>query len=145
MPWRRRRGPRPTPKTTCAVSRCWWSRTIRSSATRHTLPEALGLLGVQVTICLQADEALDRLARQSFDAMVSDIRFPGPMDGIDLARTVARRYPALPVPLITGFGSTRRETADFVVLRKPVRLPVLANAIHTGVAAQNSSSGAAGE
>ena len=77
--------------------------------------------------------------------MVSDIRIPGPVDGIDLARTVARRYPALPVLLITGFGSTRRETADFVVLRKPVRLRVLADAIHTVVAAQNSSSGAAGE
>lgn len=112
---------------------------------RYTLPEALGLLGVEVTICLQADEALDRLARQSFDVMVSDIRIPGPMDGIDLARTVARLYPALPVLLITGFGSTRRETSDFVVLRKPVRLRVLANAIHTVVAAQNSSSGAAGE
>lgn len=48
-------------------------------------------------------EALERLARQRFDAVVTDVVMPE-MNGITLTREISRRYPDLPVMVMTGFS-----------------------------------------
>lgn len=56
--------------------------------------------GLVVVECGDADEALDVLRTGTLIAlMFSDIRMPGTMDGIALARIVKRDYPAVKVVL----------------------------------------------
>src|SRR5688572_13222061 len=42
-------------------------------------------------------------ARPDLDVLVTDVSMPA-MDGLQLARTVRRRWPSLPVVIITGLG-----------------------------------------
>lgn len=50
-----------------------------------------------------ADEALDILKRAHVDAIVMDLKLPG-RDGIEFAEIVLRKYPALPVIVLTAYG-----------------------------------------
>jgi DNA-binding NtrC family response regulator len=47
-------------------------------------------------------DALDKMKRERFDAVITDIKMPE-MDGIILTREIARQYPGTPVMVMTGF------------------------------------------
>jgi two-component system NtrC family sensor kinase len=55
------------------------------------------------------------------DAVVSDIVMPGDADGLDLARTLRREFPRLPVVLASGYSDKAQAATDegFRLLRKP--------------------------
>ena len=89
------------------------------------------------------EDALGKLAggvEPTLIAILSDINMPG-MDGLDLLGEVKRRYPALPVMMVTAYGDDERRrrakelgAAEF--LSKPidfdrlrVRLRQLPNAV----------------
>jgi PAS domain S-box-containing protein len=57
-----------------------------------------------VTTAADAEEALERLAADRFDCVVSDYEMPG-CDGIELLDAVREREPELPFILFTGRGS----------------------------------------
>jgi len=63
--------------------------------------ERSGELLIEVTP--SATQALDLMAKQKFDAVVSDYQMPG-MDGIALLKEVRSRNPGLPFILFTGKG-----------------------------------------
>jgi CheY-like chemotaxis protein len=87
-------------------------------------------LGYEVAYAAQARDALAMLERgEPVDLVLSDILMPGGMSGLDLARILRQRYPALPVVLITGYsGSASEAIADrFAILRKPFDLVQLAD------------------
>ncbi|UJR78756.1 sigma-54-dependent transcriptional regulator [Sandaracinus amylolyticus] len=78
-------------------------------------------------------EALQRVARERFDLVVSDVEMPG-MRGIDLVQAIHARSPDQLVLLITAFGSidlamqaVRAGAADF--LAKPFTIEALLQAI----------------
>jgi CheY-like chemotaxis protein len=72
-------------------------------AFRATLAEQLRQLDVQVHVASSAEAAVDALAGGlGVHGMVSDIRLGQGPSGIDLARTVHARWPALPVLLMSG-------------------------------------------
>ncbi|HVY25106.1 MAG TPA: EAL domain-containing protein [Polyangiaceae bacterium] len=80
--------------------------------------------GHRVIACSSGEEALAVLARETFDAMVSDVRMPG-MTGMDLLRAVRERDLDLPVLLMTGdpeldSASAAVEYGAFQYLTKPV-------------------------
>jgi DNA-binding NtrC family response regulator len=50
------------------------------------------------------EEALRKLAEDSFDMVITDLRMPK-MGGMDLLRTIKDKFPHLPVVVITGFGT----------------------------------------
>ena len=52
-------------------------------------------------------QALERLQREGYDLLITDIVMPG-LDGIALALKVARDYPDLPVLLMTGYSAERQ-------------------------------------
>lgn len=49
-----------------------------------------------------ADEAL-KMDLQAYDLVFSDVQMPGSMDGIELAKFIAKRFPGLPVLLASGY------------------------------------------
>lgn len=70
--------------------------------------------------------ALDILASENIDIMLSDVRMPG-MDGLELLKSVNSRYPSVVCILITAYGNVeiaveamKRGAADFLI--KPVNL-----------------------
>lgn len=73
-------------------------------------------------------EALDILSRdQNFDLVLTDMQMPV-MDGIELARSVKKKLPTLPIILLSSLGDERNK--DFpglfnAVLTKPIKHQVL--------------------
>lgn len=61
--------------------------------------------GISVCPVENGPAALDRLAGERFDIVVSDVRLGPAMSGVDLLRSVRERERDLPVILITGFDS----------------------------------------
>lgn len=56
----------------------------------------------KVTLAADGADALNLLAEEPFDAVVSDLEMPG-MSGWELLARVHKRYPRLPVILMTAF------------------------------------------
>jgi CheY-like chemotaxis protein len=78
--------------------------------------------GHQVEHCASAHDALHFLERDArFDAIFSDLVMPGGMDGLDLARSVRERWPAIPILLATGYSDSVERAAreGFPILSKP--------------------------
>ncbi|WP_448190689.1 response regulator [Azospirillum sp. sgz301742] len=97
--------------------------------TATTLLEGFGYAVVHAE---NADRALEVLGKgRRFDLVFSDIVMPGSMNGLDLARTVRERFPALPVLLTTGYSNTANtaEAEGFRLLQKPYRPEILAEAV----------------
>jgi two-component system response regulator FlrC len=72
--------------------------------------------------------AVERLARESFDLVVTDLRMPGPLDGMALLRRLRAEQPETEVVVLTAYGSV--ETAveamrlgAFDYLQKPLGSP----------------------
>ncbi|MBV8526461.1 MAG: response regulator [Acetobacteraceae bacterium] len=83
-------------------------------------------LGYRVLTVGDAASALEAIGKETFDLVVSDIIMAGAMDGLALARTIRERQPGLPVLLVTGYSQVANEAkADFIVIRKPFKLPEL--------------------
>jgi two-component system NtrC family sensor kinase len=89
-------------------------------------------LGYEARRARNAGEALTMLSNGgSFDLLLSDIVMPGGTSGLDLARTVRQRFPALPILLTTGYSTAAREAAaeGLTILQKPYRRQTLASAL----------------
>ena len=69
--------------------------------------------------------ALDALGGVVYDVVVTDLSMPG-MSGRELAAEVRRRFPALPVVLLTGDTDAQAEGSDVAaVVQKPFQLDAL--------------------
>ncbi len=66
--------------------------------------EELTKAGYQVTAVLSAQAALNALAKEPFDLMITDIRMPG-QNGIELVTKVMSLQPNLPVIINTAYQS----------------------------------------
>ena len=77
--------------------------------------------------------ALDALGGVLYDIVVTDLSMPG-MSGRELAAEVRRRFPTLPVVLLTGDTDAQAEGSDVAaVVRKPFALDVLDAAVQQAV------------
>ncbi|HUC11098.1 MAG TPA: response regulator [Stellaceae bacterium] len=85
-------------------------------------------LGYSVIRVSSSDQALSYLEQSGdVDLLLSDIVMPGSRNGVDLARIVRERYPALPILLSSGYSAVARDAADegLLILSKPYRMAVL--------------------
>ncbi|MFH0946671.1 MAG: sigma-54 dependent transcriptional regulator [Planctomycetota bacterium] len=71
---------------------------------RVTLSDDLAEVGHVVTSLDNGAAALEALAADRFDVVISDLRMPG-ADGLEVLRTARERCPATEVILITAFGT----------------------------------------
>ena len=100
----------------------------------------LDQLGYSVVHARDANAALEAIAADAFDLVVSDIMMPGGMDGLALARTLRERQPALPILLVTGYHQLADEAGrEFVLLRKPFDLSDLSRAATRALSAARAA------
>jgi CheY-like chemotaxis protein len=105
-------------------------------AVAASVAEMLGELGYRVTRVADARAALDALKRASRPKLVfSDMVMPGEMDGAQLAREIARRWPDLPVVLTTGFSEAAAQAAQdgLRLVLKPYKIEVLAEELQAAL------------
>ncbi|MGW8268098.1 MAG: sigma-54-dependent transcriptional regulator, partial [Longimicrobiales bacterium] len=73
-------------------------------------------------------EALAHLSKQSFQVMITDLRMPGALDGIDLLRKARAESPEMEVIVLTAHGSVdsaveAMKLGAFDYLQKPIGSP----------------------
>jgi len=90
-------------------------------AVGKVLSALLEQAGLTALLAASGNEALEALGRHPIDLVVSDLRMPG-LGGMDLLRTVAARWPDIPVVILTAHGSVplaveamRAGAADFLL------------------------------
>jgi YesN/AraC family two-component response regulator len=68
------------------------------------LADRLREAGFRVVEACDGDEALELLQHDALDvrAVISDIKMPGSMDGIELARVIRSKYPLAKIILMSG-------------------------------------------
>jgi len=96
-------------------------------------------LGYRTTWVTTAQEALQRLQDEprSFDVVFSDVVMPG-ISGVELAKSIRRRYPHLPVVLTSGYSHVLAEEGrhGFALVAKPYSAESLARTLSGAIAAQ---------
>jgi PAS domain S-box-containing protein len=96
---------------------------------RSVLGELLTEQGYDVHAESDAERALQSEVRP--DLLLTDVQLPG-MSGIDLAEAVGKRWPDLPVVLLSGFAKPAAATGRF--LPKPFRPAELLRVVHATLA-----------
>lgn len=90
---------------------------------RLLLDQCLSAEGYQVDTAVNGDHAVEKFAAAPYDLVILDMKMPG-LDGIEVLRRIKRTQPAVPVIMVTGYGSieTAVETMKLGAvdyLRKP--------------------------
>jgi DNA-binding response OmpR family regulator len=87
------------------------------------LTKALARHDFQVDATTSAEEALEKSESTTYHAALVDLVMPG-RDGKDLAETLRRRFPGLPIGLLTGYTHSPLipafEKSGVAVFKKPV-------------------------
>jgi signal transduction histidine kinase len=87
---------------------------------RTTVGEMLRRLGCEVEVCASPEQALQALQRALPQALLSDVRLAAGADGRAFAREAQRRWPGLPIGLMSGVPREALEQG-----REPIRWPFL--------------------
>lgn len=92
------------------------------------LTKALARHGFQVDTATSADEAVQKSEAASYDAALVDLVMPG-KDGAELSESLRRRFPGLPIGLLTGYAHSPLipvfEKSGMAVFKKPVLIQEL--------------------
>ena len=102
--------------------------------------ELLTSFGCSVSHVASPDAALPILQSEEIDIVVTDLMMPGLVNGLQLAREIRTRQPALPILMTTGSASTPAgmEKNEFPLLLKPYSADSLAQALERAFAAGGS-------
>ena len=109
------------------------------AVTCELLCEVFNREGFGATFANSGEAALQSVAQQPPDLLLSDIRMKTRLDGLSLLEIVRREYPAVPVVLMTAFGSI--ETAvravkegAFDYISKPFNIDELVTIVRRALA-----------
>jgi len=69
---------------------------------REVTSELLAQDQRQIVACATAEEALEKFAAEPFDVVITDVSLPV-MSGIELARSILKLKPNLPIILASGY------------------------------------------
>ncbi len=109
-------------------------------AVRILAARALERAGHAIDMAADGADGLDRIIAVDgiYDLVVSDIRMPA-MDGIEMAKAAAGRFPGLKIMLVTGYADQREraEELDGVivdVVQKPFTLAEIRGRVERALA-----------
>ena len=95
----------------------------------EVMRERLATRGIDADTSESADEALEKIESENYDAVILDLKMPG-IDGIEALKAIRERRPELQVILLTGHATIEKCTEalksgamDFV--EKPADLETL--------------------
>lgn len=71
---------------------------------RRVLEAILGGDGYQIVLASDYDSAVERIASEDLDAVITDMKMPG-KSGIEVFRFVKEHFPDIPVIFLTAYGS----------------------------------------
>jgi CheY-like chemotaxis protein len=101
-------------------------------AVRQVAISTLHSLGFKVVEAETGDMAAQLLkTNKDVSLVLSDVRMPGELSGIDLARLVQREQPDVQVLLTTGYFDGEDDLKDLNLLYKPYRATDLAEKIQS--------------
>jgi YesN/AraC family two-component response regulator len=105
---------------------------------RDTLEQLLQFSGFSVVTAGNGKEALDKLAQNPVDLVLSDIKMPV-MDGVELLKNIRILHAGLKVIFFSAFADISHAEAlqmgALDLLSKPVRIESLIEKIHASLAA----------
>jgi DNA-binding NtrC family response regulator len=118
------------------------------SAWRDALKEWLEREGFRAVMLARADWIVPAVELHRPDVIVLDVNLPG-ASGLDVLDGLGRRWPALPVVIMTAFGgpgvgNTARRLGAAAYLEKPFRMGILVDEIRR-VASRNGADPLAAE
>ncbi|HSJ31237.1 MAG TPA: sigma-54 dependent transcriptional regulator [Longimicrobiales bacterium] len=95
---------------------------------REFLADALGDDGHDVTQAADGLAALQRLHERAFDLVITDLRMPGALDGVDILRKAKAEQPEIEVVVLTAYGTVdsaveAMKLGAFDYLQKPLGSP----------------------
>ena len=108
-----------------------------------SIVRALEVLGHSAVTCGHAQEAFEVMGRQSFDLLLVDYRMPE-MTGLDLVTLLREEGNKIPAIMMTGHFATEdrvrvEQLGISTILRKPITLPVLSQALEEQLAATRAA------
>lgn len=59
----------------------------------------------EVVVCERAEDAVEKIKDKDFDLLITDLKLPGVMDGLELIRKVRKEKPSTKVILMTAYGT----------------------------------------
>jgi len=87
------------------------------------LTKALARYGYDVDAATSAEEAVEKAQAVRYDAALVDLVMPGG-DGAELSEALRRRFPGLPIGMLTGYGHSPLipafEKSGMAVFKKPI-------------------------
>ena len=104
---------------------------------RTSIGMILELSGFRVVLAPNVPEALDAIGSESFDVLLSDLRMPGPGDGMTLVHAMRARHPGAVTLLMSGNLDVTTITVPLKadeILRKPLQMRDVVNLIQTKLA-----------
>ena len=98
-----------------------------------TLSERMETRGMNVSSTVSPKEALDMVDKESFDAVVLDLKMPE-MDGLEVLKKIKEKNPDIQVILLTGHATVQKgieamKLGAMDLIEKPVDLSTLTDKI----------------
>jgi len=102
------------------------------------MSERMEARDMEVTTATSADQALEIIEKEAFDAIILDFQMPG-MDGMEALKAIKAKKPELQIILLTGYATVEKSVeamkigaTDFV--EKPADLELLTEKIKSAKA-----------
>ena len=97
------------------------------------MSERMKARDIEVTTATSAQQALEIIESESFDAIILDFQMPG-MDGMEALKAIKARKPESQIILLTGYATVQKGVEAMKVgatdfIEKPADLEVLAEKI----------------
>jgi DNA-binding NtrC family response regulator len=90
--------------------------------------EILAMKGYRAVSAYGGEDALRKFEQDDFDILITDFRMEG-MNGVELARKIHEKRPAVPVIVITGYGPIAEDKDVAACLQKESLFPELLDKI----------------
>ncbi len=107
-------------------------------AIRYSVSKTLQRVGYRVSEAASGEEALELISEQEFTVVLTDIKMPGGIDGVDLLRQIKDMTPDSSVILMTGYASLntaiealRLGAHDYLI--KPSSSQDIKNSVQEGI------------